>query len=81
MRALLEADDAVDDVLGVRVDGRSHDPREVVREEVRRVKARIARPISPALPVFCAAGEKAEATGTAAPNATERLYGVLYTVR
>ena len=29
VRALLEADDALDDVLGVRVDGRRHDPRHV----------------------------------------------------
>ena len=29
VRALLEADDAVDDVRGVREDGRRHDPREV----------------------------------------------------
>ena len=29
VRALLEADDAVDDVLGVRVDGRSSPPRSV----------------------------------------------------
>ena len=32
-RALLQADDAVDNVLGVRVDGRRHDPRHVVRDE------------------------------------------------
>ena len=74
VRALLEADDAVDDVLGVRVHGRRHDPRHVVREEVGRVEARVARSIPPALPVFGTTGEKAEAPGTAAPNATERLY-------
>ena len=73
-RALFEADDAVDDVLGVRVHGRRHDPREMVREEVGRVEARVARSVPPALPVFGTAGEKAEAPGTAAPNATERLY-------
>ena len=73
-RALLEADDAVDDVLGVRVHGRRHDPRHVVREEVGRVEARVARSVPPALPVFCAPGKKAEAPGTAAPYATERLY-------
>ena len=72
--ALLEADDAVADVLGVRVHGRRHDPRRVVREEVGRVEARVARSIPPALPVFGTMGEKAEAPGTAAPNATERLY-------
>ena len=74
MRALLEADDAVDDVLGVRVHGRRHDPRHVVREEVGRVEARVARSIPSALPVFGTAGEEAEAPGTAAPNATQRLY-------
>ena len=73
-RALLQADDAVADVLGVRVDSRRHDPRHVVREEVGRVEARVARSVPPALPVFCAAGKEAEAPGTAAPNATERLY-------
>ena len=72
--ALLEADDAVADVLGVRVDSRRHDPRHVVREEVGRVEARVARSVPPALPIFCAAGKEAEAPGTAAPNATERLY-------
>ena len=72
--ALLEADDAVADVLGVRVHGRRHDPRHVVRQVVGRVEARVARPIPPALPVFCAPGKKAEAPGTAAPYASERLY-------
>ena len=51
-RALLQADDAVADVLGVRVDSRRHDPRHVVREEVGRVEARVARSVPPALPVF-----------------------------
>ena len=64
----------LDDVLGVREDGRRHDPRHVVREEVGGVEARVARPIPPAFPVFGTTGEKAEAPGTAAPNATERLY-------
>ena len=72
--ALLEADDALLDVLRVRVHGRGHDLGEVVREEVGGVEARIARPVSPALPVFGATGKKAEAPGTAAPNATKRLY-------
>ena len=71
--ALLEADDAVADVLGVRVHGRRHDPRHVVRQVVGRVEARVARSIPPALPVLCAPGKEAEAPGTAAPNATERL--------
>ena len=74
MRALLEAVDLVLDVLGVRVDGRRDDLGEVVGEEIGRVEARVARPIPPALPVFGTTGEEAEATGTAAPNATERLY-------
>ena len=56
VRALLEADDAVDDVLGVRVHGRRHDPREMVREEVGRVEARVARSVPPALPVSCTPG-------------------------
>ena len=38
------------------------------------MEARVARPIPPALPVFGAAGKKAEAPGTAAPYAAERLY-------
>ena len=38
------------------------------------MEARVARPVAPALPVLGASGEKAEAEGTAAPNATERLY-------
>ena len=74
MRALLEAVDLVLDVLGVRVDGRRDDLGEVVGEEIGRVEARVARPIPPALPVFGTTGKEAEATGTAAPNATERLY-------
>ena len=41
----LQADDAVADVLGVRVHGRRHDPREMVREEVGRVEARVARSV------------------------------------
>ena len=53
VRALLEADDAVDDVLGVREDGRRHDPRHVVREEVGGVEARVARAVAPALPILC----------------------------
>ena len=74
VRALLEADDAVDDVRGVREDGRRHDPLEVVHEEGGGVEARVARAVAPALPVLRPSGEKAEAAGTAAPNATERLY-------
>ena len=74
VRALLEADDAVDDVRGVREDGRRHDPLEVVHEEGGGVEARVARAVAPALPVLRPSGEKAEATGAAAPNATERLY-------
>ena len=74
VRALLEADDALLDVQRVRVHGRRHDLGEVVREEVGGVEARIARPISPALPVFGATGKKAEAPGTAAPNATDYGY-------
>ena len=54
--------------------GRRHDLGEVVREEVGGMEARVARPIPPALPVFCTTGKEAEAPGTAAPNATERLY-------
>ena len=65
MRALLEAVDLVLDVLGVRVDGRRDDLGEVVGEEIGRVEARVARPIPPALPVFCAPGKKAESPGTA----------------
>ena len=74
VRALLEADDAVGNMLGVREDGRRHDPREVVREEVGGMEARIVRAVAPALPILPPPGEKAEATGAAAPNATERLY-------
>ena len=75
VRALLEADDALLDVLRVRVHGcRRHDLGEVVREEVGGMEARVARSIPPALPVFCATGKEAEAPGTTAPNATERLY-------
>ena len=73
-RALLEADDAVGDVFGVREDGRRDDLGHVVRQVVGRVEARVARPIPPALPVFGTTGKKAEAPGTAAPYATERLY-------
>ena len=51
--ALLEADDAVADVLGVRVHGRRHDPRHVVREVVGRVEARVARSVPPALHIIC----------------------------
>ena len=69
-RALLQADDAVDDVLGVRIHGRRDDLGEVVGEEIGGKEARVARPIPPALPVFGTTGEEAEATGTAAPNAT-----------
>ena len=72
--ALLEVVDPVLDVLGVRVHGRRDDLREVVGEEIGGVEARIARSIPSALPVFGTAGEKAEAPGTAAPNATKRLY-------
>ena len=72
--ALLEVVDPVLDVLGVRVHGRRDDLGEVVGEEIGRVEARVARPIPPALPVFGTTGKEAEATGTAAPNATERLY-------
>ena len=61
-------------MLGVRVDGRRHDPREVVREEVGGVEARIARAVAPALPILRPPGKEAEATGAAAPYATERLY-------
>ena len=71
---MIEADDAVGNVLGVREDGRRHDPREVVREEVGGVEARIARAVAPALPILRPPGKEAEATGAAAPNATERLY-------
>ena len=60
VRALLEADDAVGNVLGVRVDGRRHDPREVVREEGGGVEARIARAVAPALPILRPPGKKAE---------------------
>ena len=76
MCALLEVVDPVLDVLGVRVHGRRDDLRQVVGEEVGGVEARIAHSftIPPALPVFGTTGEEAEATGTAAPNATERLY-------
>ena len=56
VRALLEADDAVDDVLGVRLDGRRHDPRHVVHEVVGRVEARVARAVAPALPVLRPSG-------------------------
>ena len=73
-RALLEADDAVDDVLGVRIHGRRDDLGEVVGEEIGGMEARVARPIPPALPVLGTAGKKAEAPGTTAPYATERLY-------
>ena len=78
VRALLEADDAVDDVLGVRVHGRRHDPREMVREEVGRVEARVARSIPPALPVFGTPGKRTRRHRRAPPpprrpmrNATE----------
>ena len=71
-RALLQADDAVDDVLGVRIHGRRDDLGEVVGEEIGRMEARVARPIPPALPVLGTTGKKAEAPGTAAPNASER---------
>ena len=43
--ALLEADDAVADVLGVREHSRRHDPRHVVRDQVGRVEARVARSV------------------------------------
>ena len=68
VRALLEADDALLDVQRVRVHGRRHDLGEVVREEVGGMEARVARPIPPALPVFCTTGKEAEAPGTAAPR-------------
>ena len=73
VRALLEADDAddaVDDVLSVRVHGRRDDPRKVVPEEVGRVEARVARSIPPALPIFGAAGKVAEAPDGAALSRT-----------
>ena len=41
VRALLQADDALLDVLRVRVHGRGHDLGEVVREEIGGVEARI----------------------------------------
>ena len=62
--ALLEADDALLDVLRVRIHGRGHDLGEVVREEVGGVEARIARPIPPALPVFGTTGKEADVSWT-----------------
>ena len=72
--ALLEADDAVAYVLGVRKDGSRDDPHDVVREVVRRVEARVAGAVAPTLPVFGTTGKEAQAPGAAAPYATERLY-------
>ena len=72
--ALLEADDAVADVLGVRKDGSRDDPHDVVREVVRGVEARVAGAVAPTLPVFGTTGKEAQAPGAAAPYATERLY-------
>ena len=51
-RALLEADDAVGDVHGVRVDRRHADRREVVREVAPRVELAVLGAVAAALLVL-----------------------------
>ena len=63
--ALLEADDAVAGVLGVRVDGRRHDPRQdVMREEVGRVSTRSgSRDTAPVRRLCAAVFDRVESCG------------------
>ena len=56
-RALLEADDAVGDVRGVRVDRRHADRREVVREVAPRVELAVLGAVAAAFLVGGAPGE------------------------
>ena len=65
-RALLEADDAVGDVRGVRVDRRHADRREVVREVASRVELAVLGAIAAAFLVGGAPGEVTEEAGPAA---------------
>ena len=64
-RALLEADDAVGDVHGVRVDRRHADRREVVREVAPRVELAVLGAIAAAFLVGGAPGEVTEEAGPA----------------
>ena len=75
-RALLEADDAVGDVHGVRVDRRHADRREVVREVAPRVELAVLGAVAAAFLVGGAPGEEAGPAATAmvpAPLAVEVL--------
>ena len=73
-RALLEADDAVGDVRGVRVDRRHADRREVVREVAPRVELAVLGAIAAAFLVGGAPGEVTEEAGPAGGYAPEALY-------
>ena len=73
-RALLEADDAVGDVRGVRVDRRPADRREVVREVAPRVELAVLGAVAAALLVGGAPGEVTEEAGPAGGYAPEALY-------
>ena len=73
-RALLEADDAVGDVRGVRVDRRHADRREVVREVAPRVELAVLGAVAAALLVGGAPGEVTEEAGPAGGYAPEALY-------
>ena len=64
-RALLEADDAVGDVRGVRVDRHHADRREVVREVAPRVELAVLGAVATAFLVRGAPGEAAEEAGPA----------------
>ena len=64
-RALLEADDAVGNVRGVRVDRRHADRREVVREVAPRVELAVLGAVAAALLVGGAPGEVTEEAGPA----------------
>ena len=73
-RALLEADDAVGDVRGVRVDRCHADRREVVREVAPRVELAVLGAVAAAFLVGGAPGEVAEEAGPAGGYAPEALY-------